>query len=86
MLFNNDGKIKTASDEESLCHACKPLSLLFPLSGLLSHTPQGWLLLITWASAEMSSSKKSFLMTYLGYLLKPDTPLHHRVYFLLFGL
>ena len=49
-------------------------------------SPAEWLLLITWASAEMSSSKKSFLMTYLGYLLKPDTPLHHRVYFLLFGL
>lgn len=36
MLFNNDGKIKTTSDEESLCNACKPLSLLFPLSGIQS--------------------------------------------------
>ena len=50
----------------------KKLFLLFPLSGLLSHTLQGWLLLITRALAEMSSSKKSFLMTYLGYLPKPD--------------
>ena len=58
----------------------KKLFLLFPLSGLLSHTLQGWLLLITRALAEMSS-KKSFLMTYLGYLPKPDT-LHYIIIFI----